>query len=446
MQFVRFTRRNNEASTWSPVNPNESGFINQFGKCQNLVDIKPPLRLSFSPYITGGVRFYPEDSDNKRDFLRNGGMDVKYGINESFTLDATLIPDFGQVVSDNLVNNLSPFEIRFQENRPFFTEGTELFNKAGLFYSRRIGAIPTNYYTAEGLRHFGYTVLKNPSVTQLYNAIKLSGRTRNRLGVGVFNAVTAPMHATVQNKASGKDSIIETETLTNYNLFVLDQALKGRSSVTFTNTNVIRSGTDRDANVTGLDYNYFTKNNQYQLKASARYSSIFGYTPYRGNINLIDDTMRMNGRLMVKPYDGFKGGLTFGKVSGKIQFNVITNIESNTYDPNDLGFLQNSNKVLYYNSLSYNQLTATDKFISYRYEIGTQTFFYISLMPIIHLKFMQRVNGYSKTSGIFISTSARSHLHRTITLNCVRQTVICNGLPLTIFHSMGAAIAGRNCM
>src|SRR5205085_4360249 len=79
------------------------------------------------------------------DWLQHGGMDVKYGINESFTLDATLIPDFGQVVSDNIINNLSPFEVRFQENRPFFTEGTELFNKSGLFYSRRVGAIPGGY-------------------------------------------------------------------------------------------------------------------------------------------------------------------------------------------------------------------------------------------------------------------------------------------------------------
>jgi hypothetical protein len=66
-------------------------------------------------------------------------MDVKYGISEGFTLDATIIPDFGQVVSDNVVNNLTPYEIKFEENRPFFTEGTELFNKAGLFYSRRVG-------------------------------------------------------------------------------------------------------------------------------------------------------------------------------------------------------------------------------------------------------------------------------------------------------------------
>ena len=54
-------------------------------------------------------------------------------------LDVTLVPDFGQVVFDRQVLNLSPFEIQFNENRQFFTEGTELFNKSGLFYSRRIG-------------------------------------------------------------------------------------------------------------------------------------------------------------------------------------------------------------------------------------------------------------------------------------------------------------------
>ncbi|MEY4861157.1 MAG: hypothetical protein RL059_856, partial [Bacteroidota bacterium] len=69
----------------------------------------------------------------------NGGLDIKYGINDAFTLDVTLIPDFGQVVFDNQVLNLTPFEIQFNENRQFFTEGTELFNKSGLFYSRRIG-------------------------------------------------------------------------------------------------------------------------------------------------------------------------------------------------------------------------------------------------------------------------------------------------------------------
>nr|MBA2746901.1 carbohydrate binding family 9 domain-containing protein [Flavisolibacter sp.] len=170
LQFTRFTRINNESVFWNPVDPNVNGFVNQFGKLTDLENIQPPLRLSFSPYVSTGLRINPKESRTATEWLRNGGMDVKYGLNESFTLDVTLIPDFGQVISDNVINNLAPFEIQFQENRPFFTEGTELFNKAGLFYSRRIGGIPSGYYDTERFLDLnpGYTLQKNPSVTQLY--------------------------------------------------------------------------------------------------------------------------------------------------------------------------------------------------------------------------------------------------------------------------------------
>jgi hypothetical protein len=70
-------------------------------------------------------------------------MDVKYGINDAFTFDMTLIPDFGQANFDNSVLNLTPFEQEFTEQRSFFTEGTELFNKGNMFYSRRVGDEPS---------------------------------------------------------------------------------------------------------------------------------------------------------------------------------------------------------------------------------------------------------------------------------------------------------------
>jgi hypothetical protein len=380
IQFLHYLRRSNEWNYWNPVNPNENGFVNQFGKYTDLQEIRPPLRLSLSPYLSGGVRYYPTGLattvEKSKEVLRNGGMDIKYGVNESFTLDATLIPDFGQVISDNVINNLSPFEQQFQENRPFFTEGTELFKKSGLFYSRRIGDVPGGYYSARGLPD--YTVIKNPSITQLYNAVKFSGRTKGKLGIGVFNAVTAPMSATLRNFTSGKDSTFETEPLTNYNLIVLDQALKGRSYLTFTNANVMRNGAARDANVSGIDYSYFTPDNQYQLKFTGRYSKIFGYSPLPNQdnssyyINLIDDTACVNGQKMIKPYDGYKSSIFFGRVSGKLQYNFTTSITSSKYDPNDLGYLQAPNEVIYDATASYNQLTATDKFISYRYSIGTR--------------------------------------------------------------------------
>ena len=346
IQFLRYMRRSNEMAYWNPVNPAENGFVNQFGQLTNLQDIKPPLRLSLSPYLSGGVRYNPYGAAKKQETLHNGGMDIKYGINESFTLDATLIPDFGQVISDNVINNLTPYEQQFQENRPFFTEGTELFKKSNLFYSRRIGAIPDGFFAVQDLPD--YTVVKNPTVTQLYNAIKLSGRTQHKLGIGVFNAITAPMQAMLRNRYTGKDSLVETAPLTNYNLIVLDQALKGRSSVTFTNANVIRNGAGRDANVSAFDWALFTRNNQYRFGGTARYSRIFSQNSH----------------------EGFQNSLAFGKVSGNLQFSLSGDFISDQYDPRDLGYLATSNLTTYAAGISYGEPTATKKFIQYRYSFN----------------------------------------------------------------------------
>jgi hypothetical protein len=369
LQFTRFTRRNNETSFWHPVDPNMSGFINQFGKYTGLTDIQPPLRLSLSPYVSAGVRITPEGDGKSTDYLGSGGMDIKYGINESFTLDATLIPDFGQVISDNVVNNLTPFEQRFEENRPFFTEGTELFTKAGLFYSRRIGRMPSRYGEVQG--RFGgdpnYEIMKNPTTTRLYNAIKLSGRTEKKLGIGVFNAVTAPMEARVRNVNTKMDTVIRTEPLTNYNLFVLDQAFKGRSSVTFTNTNVIREGSARDANASSLDWALFNKKNSHRLHGTLRYSKIFGYTPYSSQYFMNLDTTTINGLRVLNPYDGFTARMGISKVSGKIQYSATVSIESDKYDPNDMGYLQAGNEVNYLAGISYNEFEPRGGVLTYGY-------------------------------------------------------------------------------
>ncbi|HEY9362257.1 MAG TPA: DUF5916 domain-containing protein [Chitinophagaceae bacterium] len=349
LQLLRFTRRNNESSFFNKVNPNANGFVNQFGLLQPLENLQPPLRLSFSPYVSGGLRVSPENGSNKTEWLRSGGMDVKYGINESFTLDATLIPDFGQVISDNVINNLTPYEIRFDENRPFFTEGTELFNKAGLFYSRRIGNVPAGYSAVKRLaaNNPDLEITKNPTITQLYNAIKLSGRTEKKLGIGVFNAVTAPMHAIVRDKDAGGEVKIETEPFTNYNIVVLDQSLKGRSYVTFTNTNVIRNGSERDANVTAVDFSLFDKKNVYNVKGTGRYSRIFG----------------------ANEYGGYNTSLRAGKVSGKTQYYLQGSIISEKYDPRDLGYLAAANQLVYTGAISYNQISPTNNFITYKYNL-----------------------------------------------------------------------------
>lgn len=351
IQFQRFSRRLNETSFWNPVDPNVNGFVNQFGDLYGMNDIKSPLRLSLSPYLSGGYRSTPQaDGGYRNESLKSGGMDVKYGISESFTLDATLIPDFGQVISDNVVNNISPFEIQFQENRPFFTEGTELYNKAGIFYSRRVGRMPGSFESVNELvkdaAYQDYEIIRNPSVTRLYNALKFSGRTASNLGIGVFNAVGRREHALIRNNVTGKDSLITTEELTNYNVFVLDQALKNRSYITLTNTNVLRDGHAPDANVTALDIALYDKANRYGFFLRPRYSKIFNQSG---------------------GYEGYSNHIEYGKISGKLQYSISNSIVSPKYSPNDLGFLLSPNDITNLAEVSYNIFQPTKAFINQRY-------------------------------------------------------------------------------
>ncbi|MBK6633965.1 MAG: hypothetical protein IPG38_06300 [Chitinophagaceae bacterium] len=351
LNFARFTRNENENSIWNPINPNVSGELNQWGMWTGLHNIEPPTRLSFLPYLSGGIRVSPTSRGNVTEYLKSGGMDVKYGINESFTLDMTLIPDFAQVQSDNVFLNLSPFQVKFDDYRPFFTEGTELFNKAGLFYSRRIGDAPRQANSV--LNNYGdnpqYKIIKNPGITRLYNATKFSGRTKGNLGIGIFNAVSAPMYAKIRDVATGKDSSILTEPLTNYNIIVLDQALKNRSSISFTNTNVLRRGNSRNANVSSVDLSLFDRKNYHNFSFTGKYSSIWG-------------------KLANKK--GFTTTAGFGKVSGVIQYRATVNVESDQYDPNDLGFIQNNNSFEYSGNISYIMIKPTRHFLNHNYKLS----------------------------------------------------------------------------
>jgi hypothetical protein len=248
------------------------------------------------------------------------------------------------------VNNLTPYEVRFDEYRPFFTEGTDIFNKSGLFYSRRVGASPSGYQDVMELaaNDPDIEIVKNPGRTQLYNAIKLSGRTNKKLGIGFFNAIGAPMHAIIRDKTTGEETRIKTESLTNYNIVVLDQALQGRSYVTFTNTNVLRDGAGRDANVTGLDFSFYDKKNNFNLRGYGHYSKVF----------------------TSNPYEGFNSMIRVGRVSGKIRYSAQNIIRSVNYDPTDLGYLQTSNQVINSGSVSYNQFNPTRNFLNYTYSLN----------------------------------------------------------------------------
>jgi hypothetical protein len=360
INFYRLNRRLNEGSYWNPVNPKTNGLVNQFGMLNGLENLTPPLRLSFLPYISTGYSTTPTSTGPVNTFMHNGGMDVKYGINQSFTMDMTLIPDFGQVQSDNVVLNLTPYELQFAENRPFFTEGTELFNKADLFYSRRIGRTPRLYDSVNTLANdSGYTLIKNPSLTQLYNATKFSGRTKNNLGIGVFNAVTAAEDAEMIDR-SGKLRTIQTEPFSNYNIIVLDQALKNRSSITFTNTNVLRKLGERNANVTSLDLSLFDRKNIYNFQAKGKFSTV--------SASELQSGFRSEGGN--DAHSGFRASTTIAKVSGIWQWDFTNTVTSDRYDPNDLGYLHNPNELVNSFTVYFNQFVPNKYFNSRNYNFN----------------------------------------------------------------------------
>ena len=139
----RNNQRRREFSTWCFVDVANREIFNYYGEVTGMKNITPPVRLSFSPYVAGYVE--QEPGTDKWSWYARGGMDLRYGISEAYTLDMILIPDFGQVQSDDKVLNLTPFEIQYDEKRQFFTEGTELFDKCNIFYSRRVGGMPKNY-------------------------------------------------------------------------------------------------------------------------------------------------------------------------------------------------------------------------------------------------------------------------------------------------------------
>ncbi|MDI5948956.1 DUF5916 domain-containing protein [Flavobacterium yafengii] len=336
LNFFREIRRDRHKYTWNFIDSKLGTFTQQTGILEGIENIKPPTRLFLLPYSS----FYVNANSQQKTYgTLKGGLDLKYGINDAFTLDMILIPDFGQTKYDDQILNLGPFEQQFNENRPFFTEGTDLFSKGNLVYSRRIGGNPINYPTAEANEE----IIDNPASVNLINALKVSGRTKNGLGVGILNAVTEKTSATIRNSDTQEVRKEVVEPLANYNVLVLDQRFRKNSSIAFVNTNVTRNGSFRDGNVTALVWDLNTKKNTYSLSGDFKYSYI----------NDVEDKKGINSQL------------NFSETSGKYRYGFGANIATKGFDNNDLGINFETNYYSLYGNTSYRILNPTKYFNSF---------------------------------------------------------------------------------
>jgi len=345
LNFSRRIFNLNEIYSWNYVDRSIGSFSEYLGTLNGIQNIDPPTRLFFYPYSQLNSELYKGNTGTGF----SAGMDIKYGINEAFTLDATLIPDFGQVKFDDVELNLSPFEQQFDEKRAFFTEGTELFDRGGVFYSRRIGgdldADPEDYLQENE------SVLSSDSSIDLINAIKVSGRTDNKLGVGFFNAVTKKTTAILQDSITQNQREVTLEPLTNYNIVVLDQQLKNNSSITFLNTSVNRNSNFRNAIVSTLNLDYRTKKNNYRIEGSVLRSDI-----------------KENGNST----DGYKTTFKINKTKGNFRWMTGVWTTDENYNQDDMGISRWYNNQNIFANISYEIFNPTKYFNQFEFKLSVR--------------------------------------------------------------------------
>jgi len=320
IQFSRRIIEFGEFYTWNYIDTKTSTFRESLGLLNGLKNISPPTRLFFYPYLQSSVDL---NKNNRPLSGYSAGMDLKYGISNNFTLDATLIPDFGQVAFDEKELNLSPFEQKFDENRAFFTEGSQLFKKAdtggfrggNFFYSRRIGddiILNTDELIEDNEELISYGTKSN-----LVNSIKLTGTTNSGLSIGIINSITEKAYANVKdlNTQEIKNKLIAP--LTNYNVVSLSQtALNKYSTFSFLNTNVNRGDDFKGSNNSALVIDLYDNDRKFNINANV----------FQSNSKSFSNTK------------GFRGGISLSELTGSLRFDIGWNGVDANYYQNDLGY------------------------------------------------------------------------------------------------------------
>ncbi len=374
INFWRNIEQTRELYSWNFIDKTVGNTSQYTGNLTGLKNIKPPVRLGLSPFTSFSLGSYDGETDTNFAF----GLDLKYGITDNFTLFATLVPDFSQAGFDNITLNLGPFEQRFDEQRQFFIEGADLLNKGNLFFSRRIGNRPVDYFEVYNDLDDNEDVGNNPTEVDVVNAIKVTGRSKKGLGIAVLNAITKETKATILDTLSGDKRSIITEPLANYNVLVIDQEFNKNSSIGFVNTNVTRNGSFRDANVSSLVFNLANKENSYKISGDGSTSTI---------------------RENQENTTGFASSLRFSKTKGNIRFDLRHMFSDDKYDKNDLGFQRRNNFQFSSANINYQIFKPTKHFNNFR--VGLRVGYFRRFKPNIYTGNFLSLYGFATTKKQF---------------------------------------------
>lgn len=410
INFQRRIARHQEFNYWAPTSQTEAGVVSRFGRLDGIQNLDEPTRLEIIPYFSSVLERAPGNPNNPyysdNEFDGNIGGDIKYGLTSDLTFTATINPDFGQVEADPSSINLSQFEQFFEERRPFFLEGNDIFRFGGTknynnfgnpntFYSRRIGRSPqgslsrANDYNNQNLfdpNSTTQTFQDIPVQTSILGAAKLSGKTQSGLSIGTLYARTlqeeSPYTANLNN-GSQQEGTYVVQPSNNFLVTRLKQDFNSGNTV----IGGFFSGMNRDientyfeeylhnaAFITGADFEHGWDNRNWIVSGTASVSSVFGTTdaiirtqsaPQRYYQRVDSDELSVDPNKT--SLNGFASELSFQKASGDHwTWSITSSMVTPGYESNDVGFENRSDYKAISTGIQYQE--NDPKFLQY-YEL-----------------------------------------------------------------------------
>lgn len=368
----RLVKRTNEEAVLSWRPKEESGFVSRFALLSGIRDIDPGGLNELLPFAVGRGRFRPAEPGNPfrtgRDFGADAGFDFKSTLRSNLTLNLTVNPDFGQVEVDPAVINITDQETYYQEKRPFFVEGADIFrfgggganqvrelgwNTPAFFYSRRIGRRPQGGAGGGGFAD-------SPDWTTILGAVKLTGKMAGGWNVGVLSAATARESARID--LGGERSRREIEPAAGYGVVrALKEMDDGGRGVGIIATSVVR-GIESDSLDSVLaqrafslamdGWSYLDRSRTWVL------TGWFGGTRVEGSPDSITRLQTSSMHYYQRPeadyvrldpeatsLGGWAGRIYLNKQKGNVIFNAGLGAMSPGFDAMDLGYHARGDKI-----------------------------------------------------------------------------------------------------
>jgi hypothetical protein len=380
IDFERYIGRKKEGAYLVYTPRDQSGFVSRFPELTGIEHITPPTRLEIMPYINGRAEYSnPSASDpfnNGTKYSTNIGADLKYGLGNNMILEGSINPDFGQVEVDPAVVNLSDVETYYNEKRPFFLEGMNIFSfgnggvnsfwnfnwsSPSIFYSRRIGRAPQRYLPND---EYDYTDI--PLAAHIIGAAKITGKIADGWNVGAIEAVTRREFADVDSAgAAGIKRNLEVEPVTLYSIERMQKDFNdGRQGVgiLFTAANhsfndiSLKSDVNEASYVFGLDgWTALDTGKVYMVSGWMTGSYVQGTTARMINLQRNSahyfqrpDASYLSVDSNATSLSGYAGRVTLNKQKGNVMLNSAFGIISPGFDCSDLGYFSRTDIMNYH--------------------------------------------------------------------------------------------------